>query len=182
MVATLFASAASYSHCSSRVRHPVLPVCAVLMPFEAELLCDVVSSGHLTANFSTNHMPLLRSEHSCQHPVVSQTALTVPHIPAGFVTKINFSCKLFYNLHTYMHTHIHTYVHIFIYSMYLKGKKKVACRFIKWWEHHHSWGVAINSSHCKSPVYKMAYYDYVVMGDQRRDTVKCCNSQWTVSK
>lgn len=117
VVAILLASVASYSHYSSHARHPVLPVCVVLMPFEAELLGGAVSSGHLTANFLTNHMLLLRSGHSCQHPVVSQTALTVPHIPAGFITKINFSCKLFYSLHTYKHTYIHKYIHIFIYSM-----------------------------------------------------------------
>ena len=168
VIAILFASAASYSHYSSHAHHPVLPVCVVLMPFEAELLGGVVSSGHLTANFSTNRTLLLHSGHSCQHPVVSQTALTVPHIPAGFVTQINHSCKLlFYNLHTFIDTYIHTYIHSQIHVLSaLKGKQ------IKWPGNslsdentitaciYNSWGVSTNSSHCKSPVYKMLYYDY----------------------
>jgi len=40
----------------------------------------------------------------------------------------------------------------------------------------------MNLSHCKSRVYKMMYYDYIAMGDQSCDTVKCCNLQWTVAK
>jgi len=164
------------------------------MPFEAELLGGVVSSGHLTANFSTNRTLLLHSGHSCQHPVVSQTALTVPHIPAGFVTKNNLSCKLlFYNLHTYIHTYIYTiytHIHTFTYSYIQciskgnKGSSLEIHQVMRTPTQHvyNSRGVAMNSSHCKSPVHKMVYYDSIAMGDQRYDTVKCCNLQWTVAK
>jgi hypothetical protein len=123
MVAILSANAASYLHYSSHVHRPILPVCEVPMPSEAEQLGGVVSSGHLTANFLTNHRLLLHSEHSCQHPVVSQTALTVPHIPARFVTQISHSRISVILLHSaYIHTYIHTYIDT--QTIYFKRKQR----------------------------------------------------------
>jgi hypothetical protein len=78
------------------------------MPFAAERLGGGGSSGHPVANSLTSHMLLPHSEHSYQHPAVSQTAQTAPHTPVGLSLKLAIPLQLSSSLH--YGKHMPTYV------------------------------------------------------------------------